>query len=125
MPPPAEWIDVTARLLAAARQRERRLQDAKLASLAEFAAGAGHEINNPLGSIVGRVQLFARDESHPERRRQLATIGAQALRIRDMIGDAMLFARPPLPEPIPQPLADVVAEVQQRFAAEWRGAACG
>jgi signal transduction histidine kinase len=71
---------------------------AKLEALAEFAAGAGHEINNPLAAISGRAQLLLRDETDPERRRHLITIGAQALRIRDMIGDTMLFARPPEPE---------------------------
>lgn len=70
----------------------------KLESLAEFAAGAGHEINNPLATIIGRAQLLLKDETNPERRQMLMTIGAQAYRIRDMIGDTMLFGRPPLPE---------------------------
>lgn len=70
-----------------------------LAALAEFAAGAGHEINNPLATIVGRVQQLLRDESDPARRQALVTIGAQAYRVRDMIGDVMLFARPPALQP--------------------------
>ena len=71
---------------------------AKLEALAEFAAGAGHEINNPVATIVGRAELLLKGETNPERRQALLTIGAQALRIRDMIGDLMLFARPPKPE---------------------------
>ena len=67
-------------------------------SMAEFAAGAGHEINNPLGSIIGQTQLLLKQEDHTDRRQALGTIGAQAWRIRDMIGDCMLFARPPQPE---------------------------
>jgi two-component system, NtrC family, sensor kinase len=35
---------------------EERLQEMKLAALAEFAAGAGHEINNPLAVISGHAQ---------------------------------------------------------------------
>lgn len=76
---------------------DAKLTAAKLEALAEFAAGAGHEINNPLATISGRVQMLLKDETNPERRQALLTIGGQALRIRDMIGDLMLFARPPQP----------------------------
>lgn len=76
---------------------ERLLETSKLESLGEFAAGAGHEINNPVATIAGRAQLLLSGESDPERRHALEIIGGQALRIRDMIGDVMLFARPPEP----------------------------
>jgi signal transduction histidine kinase len=76
-------------------QTTRILRDLKLESMAEFAAGAGHEINNPVATIVGRSALLLKGERDPERRRALETIGGQAYRIRDMIGDAMTFARPP------------------------------
>lgn len=97
---------------------DEALLDAKLEAMAEFAAGAGHEINNPLAAISGRAQLLLRDETDPERRRHLATIGAQALRIRDMIGDAMLFARPPHPEPQQVDLEAALADVQSGLSAE-------
>ena len=92
-------------------ETDQRLRDMKLEAMAEFAAGAGHEINNPLGTITGRAALLLKSESDPERRRMLETIGGQAHRIRDMIGDAMTFARPP--EPIRQScdVAKIVREV--------------
>jgi signal transduction histidine kinase len=71
------------------------LEAVKLAALAEFAAGAGHEINNPLAVIVGRAQLLLRDETDRERRRDLAVICAQAMRITEMIADLRLFATCP------------------------------
>lgn len=74
------------------------LEQEKLAALAEFAAGAGHEINNPLSVIVGRAQILLRNEKQPDRRRDLAIIAAQAMRIHEMIADLMLFARPPEPQ---------------------------
>ncbi len=98
-----ELCAVSARLIDQAdhierlRASRRILEAEKTEAIAEFAAGAGHEINNPLATIAGRVQLLLRDESDPERCKSLATIGAQASRIRDMIGDLMLFARPPAP----------------------------
>ena len=86
------------------------LEQEKLVALAEFAAGAGHEINNPLAVISGRAQLLLQYESHPERRRDLALIQAQAMRIHEMIAGLMHFARPPLPERCP---GDLAASVQR------------
>ena len=98
-----------------ARFQERLLAE-KLESLAEFAAGAGHEINNPLAVIAGRAQLLAQDETDPERRRELVLIRVQALRVHEMIADLMLFARPPQPRfetcDLAQLLTELVAELQ-------------
>jgi len=88
---------LVARLARMESAYRERLEAEKLESMAEFAAGAGHEINNPLAVIAGRAQLFLRDETDPERRRGLALINAQAKRVYEMIADMMLFARPPAP----------------------------
>jgi len=96
----------------------------KLESLAEFAAGAGHEINNPLATISGRVEQLLRGETDPDRRRALTTIGGQALRVRDMIGDVMLFARPPKPECESVDVPAAVREVLDKLDAEVRRRGC-
>jgi len=75
-----------------------KLERQKLDALAEFAAGAGHEINNPLAIIGGRAQLLLREIDHPEHRRQLGVIVAQVKRAYEMIADIRFFARPPQPE---------------------------
>lgn len=84
------------------------LEREKLEALAEFAAGAGHEINNPLAVISGRAQLLLRGETDPERRRGLALIHAQAMRVHEMIGDLIFFARPPAPQRKPTDLVELV-----------------
>jgi len=88
------------------RESEDELQRAKLEALAEFAAGAGHEINNPLATILGRTELLLRRVGRvvptgesAEATRDLNVIAGQAQRVREMIGDLMLFARPPAPRP--------------------------
>ncbi len=103
----------------------RELEDAKLAALAEFAAGAGHEINNPLATIVGRAQALLKQESDPGRRQSLATIAAQAFRVRDMIGDLMVFARPPAPARERLLVNDAVSAVVARFQEAARERAAG
>lgn len=91
------------------------LEGEKLEALAELAAGAGHEINNPVASISGRVQLLLQTETNPVKQQALKSIGGQAYRIRDMIGDLMLFARPPKPNPESLDLAEVISEVLAPF----------
>jgi signal transduction histidine kinase len=101
---------------------DTRLTQLKLQALAEFAAGAGHEINNPVATIIGYARQLLAGETDPDRRHALATIGAQAYRIRDMIGDVMLFARPPAPVPQAIDLSSVIREVADKFADDLRQA---
>jgi signal transduction histidine kinase len=96
----------------------------RLEALAEFAAGAGHEINNPLATIIGRTQQLLKDESDPQRRQILQSIGAQAYRIRDMIGDTMLFARPPKPEIGEINLAEIASRVISNQAESFELSGC-
>lgn len=90
------------------------LEREKLEALAEFAAGAGHEINNPVAVISGRAQLLLRGEQDLERQHDLAVIGFQASRIYEMIADTMLFARPPEPELRQFDLVELVRNVIQQ-----------
>jgi len=98
--------------------------DGRLEALAEFAAGAGHEINNPLATIIGRAQLLLRDEQDAGRRQALEAIGGQAYRIRDMIGDAMLFARPPVGRCQSLDLSAAVQVVVDAFAETAQARSC-
>lgn len=74
---------------------EAELERRKLESLAEFAAGAGHEINNPLAIISGHAQMMMEQVDNPQHRRSLSVIIAQVKRAYEMIADIRLFARPP------------------------------
>ncbi len=75
--------------------RRRLMLDA----LAEFAAGAGHELNNPLAVIVGRGQLLLARETNPDSIRSLRAIITQAQRAARILRDLMYVARPPEPRP--------------------------
>jgi signal transduction histidine kinase len=118
----AQWLPALAAKLARLADLERDFQAAleteKLRSLAEFAAGAGHEINNPLAIIAGRAQLLLKDEADPERRRELALINAQVRRAHEMIADLWLFARPPHPEPQPVDLVVLVDRVIEELGPQ-------
>ena len=113
-----ELVTRLARLHCLETRFDQTLEAEKLEAMAEFAAGAGHEINNPLAVIAGRAQLFLQDEEDPERRRGLALINAQAKRVYEMIADMMLFARPPAPAFEPTELVALVDRVIGELASQ-------
>jgi two-component system, NtrC family, sensor kinase len=76
---------------------EIAVRDAKLSGLAELAAGAGHEINNPLAIISGHVQRLRKAEDDADRVKVLETVLRQTDRISDIVRELMLFARPAVP----------------------------
>jgi signal transduction histidine kinase len=97
-----------------------RLRHEKLAALAEFAAGAGHEINNPLAVISGQAQYLLIKEYEPDCEKALHVIIQQAQRIHLILTDLMQYARPAKPQKRPLDLrnaARTVATNLHEFAA--------
>lgn len=88
-----------------------RVQAAKLAAVAEFAAGASHEINNPLAVISGHSQYLLKRETDDGRRQALESIVRQTGRIHNILTDLMYFARPPAPRPERVELGHVLREI--------------
>jgi putative nucleotidyltransferase with HDIG domain len=76
--------------------RTHRAEDS-LNALAEMAAGAAHELNNPLAVISGRAQLLAEAQSDQETREILKQIYENAREASGIIEDLMSFAEPPKP----------------------------
>jgi putative nucleotidyltransferase with HDIG domain len=70
----------------------------RLASVGRLAAGAAHEINNPLAVISGKAQLLLLGEADPARAESLNTVIDQTMRISKIISDLMGYARPAEPE---------------------------
>jgi signal transduction histidine kinase len=85
---------------------EQRLREA----VAEFSAGAGHEINNPLAAISGQVQRLLVDEVEPDRRRSLTKIYEQLDLVHRMIRDLHLIGRKNLPRREPATVSEILVE---------------
>ena len=103
-----EMLAATQEALAEART---------LAAMGEMAAGAGHELNNPLAVISGRAQLMREKASSPEERKTWKQISDQAQRISDIITDLMDFASPRRAEPDIVDVGALIEEIAKAFAA--------
>lgn len=108
------------------------LQTLKLSALAEFAAGAGHEINNPLAVISGQAQYIQKqlqlldgpaeeiddigaylDNLRTTVSPSLQKIIGQTQRIHGILTGLMQFARPSTPRPQPVALPALVQQVAE------------
>jgi signal transduction histidine kinase len=102
-------IDTIAREVAAIIERKRaeedrsKLQDQllhadRLATIGQLAAGVAHELNEPLGGILGFAQLASKQPGLPEQvLKDLSKIEAASLHAREVVRKLMLFARQTLP----------------------------
>lgn len=107
-------LDASARAASAARlgeelaQANRALAETRdeLASkesmvrLGRMAAGAAHELNNPLTVIRGRAQLIGEKASTPRQREDADAIAEAARQVSDMVTSLHLLSNPPKPRPV-------------------------
>jgi signal transduction histidine kinase len=76
------------------RLQNQLVQTEKLSSLGQLAAGAAHEINNPLTAILGFTDVLEADRALAPRYRALVEkIRAQALRTKSLVTSLLSFAR--------------------------------
>lgn len=84
------------------------LQSERLAAVGQLAAGAAHEINNPLAIIYARTQLLEKAEQDPGKKKGVTQMKEQIERISSILKNLMEFARPDPPSFRPMDLNQAV-----------------
>ncbi|MFO8056173.1 MAG: response regulator [bacterium] len=85
---------VEERTRALREAHEQLIQSEKMASLGVMAGGVGHEINNPLGGILGITQLLLSDPVEDKQLKEdLETIQNAALHCSEIVKNLLSFSR--------------------------------
>jgi two-component system, NtrC family, sensor kinase len=92
----------------------RHQETQRLASIGQVAAGVAHEINNPIGVILGYVKLMRREGD----REELAIVEDEARQCQRIVQGLLELARPPRLEPVAVDLAELAREVIERMGAD-------
>ncbi|MCK4659849.1 MAG: HDOD domain-containing protein [Phycisphaerae bacterium] len=92
-----ELADANRRLHEA---RGELLRTRSIAMIAEMAAGAAHELNNPLAVISGRAQMLGLIATDPEQKRTAEIIHQQAQRASNIVSELVQFSKPDRPKPV-------------------------
>lgn len=115
-------LDAVAREVALIIERkeaedaEMKLQDQlrhadRLATIGQLAAGVAHELNEPLGNILGFAQLITKtSELSGQSEKDIEKIISSTLHAREIVKKLMFFARQMPPEKIKGDLNQIVEE---------------
>ncbi|WP_461210416.1 HDOD domain-containing protein [Desulfocurvus sp. DL9XJH121] len=102
------------------RMNHKLLQTERLAAVGQLAAGAAHEINNPLAIIYARTQLLEQQENDPGKKKSFGQMMSQIERITSILTNLMDFARPAPPSMAGISLSDVGRRALELIRGELR-----
>lgn len=110
---------VIERTRALARSEKQIAQADKLASIGQLSSGIAHEINNPLGIILGYTQLLSRSESPGSQKfEDLKIIEKHVKACKAIVEDLLNFARSSRPTQrhvrLDELIDDVLTFIQRR-----------
>jgi len=91
-----------------------------LSMIGEMAAGASHELNNPLAVISGRIQMLLAKATDEDTADALRIVRDEAGHASRIVTELMAFAKPPPPKPALIDLATIFDGLRQHWEADPR-----
>jgi len=112
----AHFVGVERDITDELKLRDQLVHSERLSAIGELVAGVAHEINNPLQTIVGSVELMMEDRPHPAVRRDLEVVRREAARAGQIVRNLLSFVRRSAPDRAAADLNDII-----RATVELRG----
>ena len=91
-------VDVERDISDELRLRDQLVHSERLSAIGELVAGVAHEINNPLQTIVGSVELMLDDRPDAVNRRDLEVVRREATRAGQIVRNLLTFVRRGTPD---------------------------
>ncbi|MEZ6192360.1 MAG: HDOD domain-containing protein [Phycisphaerales bacterium] len=108
--------DLAQTNLALAEAQDQLTRQASLARLGEMAAGAAHEMNNPLAVIAGRSQLLAMTLPQGSKEQKDAqSVFLESHKLSSLITSLRMIADPPAPKRVPTDLGALIDETVKQI----------
>jgi signal transduction histidine kinase len=105
------------------RLQTHLVQKEKLSSLGTLVAGAGHEINHPLGAVLSySEQLWSQPDLSDEQNALLRKIVHQAQRTRDLVASLLSFAQQSPGEKVLVDIGTLLQRATQMIESRYPGA---
>jgi signal transduction histidine kinase len=106
------YQELETRIKAQQLAESRLVRSARLAAVGELAAGVAHELNNPLTTVTGFVELVLNDlPEGSQQRADLQLVLEEAYRARGVVRRLLDFSRPAEDQRIRTDLSQLVLQV--------------
>ena len=104
----AHFVAVERDITEELQLRDQLVHTERLSAVGELVAGVAHEINNPLQTIVGCVELMLDGQEDSQMRRDLEVVRTEAARAGQIVRNLLAFVRRSAPDRVSADLNQIV-----------------